>query len=142
MIPYWDFDAPNIPNEPRDSSAAAIAASGLVELSTRASDPIRRQTYRAAAEGILGSLMSSAYLSNGQVSSGILLHGTGNKPAGDEINVSLIYGDYYFIEALVRYLALAPAVPSASPAGVVLLALCILASLPWLLHRTGSVRKH
>lgn len=142
QIPYWDFDAPNIPNEPRDSSAAAIAASGLLELSTLASDPARRQAYRTAAEGILGSLMSSAYLSDGQASSGILLHGTGHQPAGSEIDVSLIYGDYYFIEALLRYLALTPAVavPTMSPPGLAMLALLVICAACRLLPRAGRSR--
>jgi unsaturated chondroitin disaccharide hydrolase len=117
-IPFWDFDAPGIPSEPRDSSAAAIAASGLVELSTRASDAQRRQRYRAAAEAMLAALMSDAYLSDGVESSGLLLHGTGHKPGGSEIDVSLIYGDYYFVEALTRYAALAPEVPVPSWAPV------------------------
>jgi unsaturated chondroitin disaccharide hydrolase len=143
QIPYWDFDAPNIPNEPRDSSAAAIAASGLLELSTLAGDPADRQIYRSAAEGILGSLMSSAYLSDGQVSSGILLHGTGNKPAGGEIDVSLIYGDYYLIEALVRYLALPPAdpVPSARAPGLAVLGMLILCLARWRLRPARSSRR-
>lgn len=143
QIPYWDFDAPNIPDEPRDSSAAAIAASGLLELSALASDPAQRETYRAAAERILGSLMSSAYLSDGQLSSGILLHGTGHKPAGSEIDVSLIYGDYYFIEALVRYLALTPAVavPSANSAGLAVLGILVLCAARWLLPRARSSRR-
>jgi hypothetical protein len=144
-VPYWDFDAPEIPNAPRDSSAAAIAASGLVELSALAGDASRRETYRVAAEGILVSLMSSAYLSDGEVSSGILLHGTGHKPANSEIDVSLIYGDYYFIEALVRYLALAPEVPSVDANGVFLLGVSILAHLRFssaLRVGTGRSRRH
>ncbi len=106
FVPYWDFDAPGIPDEPRDSSAAAIAASGLLELSDRVTDPLDREAYRGAAESILASLMSAAYLSDGVESSGILLHGTGNKPNNSEVDVSLIYGDYYFTEALLRYLAI------------------------------------
>ena len=135
-IPYWDFDDPNIPNAPRDSSAAAIAASGLLELAVVDGDPARRASYREAAEGILATHKTSAYLSNGVASSGLLLHGTGNKPAGTEINVSLIYGDYYFVEALVRDLALAPAeaVPTLGPLGFTLLG----AALLFALHRRGG----
>jgi hypothetical protein len=106
FVPYWDFDAPGIPDEPRDSSAAAIAASGLLELSDRVADLSDREFYLGAAESILASLMSEAYLSDGVESSGILLHGTGNKPNNTEVDVSLIYGDYYFTEALLRYLTL------------------------------------
>ena len=109
-VPYWDFDAPGIPSAAKDSSAAAIAASGLLELAdlTSGSDAA---TYFAAACDILDALMSSTYLSNGTNSAGILLHGTGNHPAGTEIDVSLIYADFYFVEALIRYLDLVPATP-------------------------------
>jgi unsaturated chondroitin disaccharide hydrolase len=128
-VPYWDFEAPGIPNQPRDSSAAAIAASALLELATLSEDPTRAERHRAAAESILASLMSSAYLSDGAESSGLLLHGTGHAPADSEIDVSLIYGDYYFVEALMRLLALgAPAVPSAGPGLALVLAACLVAS--------------
>ena len=101
MIPYWDFDAPGIPNEPRDSSAAAIAASALLELSVLASDSAAGARYRETAEKILAELSSERYLA-GQKSGAFLLHATGNKPADSEIDVSLIYGDYYYLEALLR----------------------------------------
>jgi unsaturated chondroitin disaccharide hydrolase len=107
-VPYWDFDAPDIPSAPRDSSSAAIAASGLVELSSLVSDAADRVRYRGAARAILSSLMSSAYLSDGVESAGLLLHGTGNKPSESEVDVTPIYGDYYFVESLMRYKALPP----------------------------------
>ena len=102
-IPYWDFDAPGIPNEPRDASAGAIAASGLLELGTNATADSLRRKYFDAAEVILAALASPPYLSEGTHSSGIISHSTGNKPAGSEIDVDLIYGDYYFLEGLQRY---------------------------------------
>jgi len=103
MIPYWDFDAPGIPSEPRDSSAAAIAAAGLLKLSEVLPSGADRTKYFDAAVAILDSLMTETYLSDGTLSEGILLHGTGSKPQGNEINVSLIWGDYYFVEALMLY---------------------------------------
>jgi unsaturated chondroitin disaccharide hydrolase len=102
-VPYWDFFAPDIPDEPRDSSAAAIAASGLLELSTLVRDNDKRERYHTAALNILSSLCSPEYLTEGTGSFGILRHGTGSKPHNSEIDVSLIYGDYYFLEALLRY---------------------------------------
>jgi unsaturated chondroitin disaccharide hydrolase len=104
-VPYWDYDAPNLPNAPRDSSSAAIALSALVQLSQLTTNMQDSATFWAGAHNILESLGSSNYLAQGTTSSGVLLHGTGNPPQiGDpEVNVSLIYGDYYFIEALVRY---------------------------------------
>ncbi|HKP89443.1 MAG TPA: glycoside hydrolase family 88 protein [Thermoleophilaceae bacterium] len=107
-VPYWDFQAPGIPNEPRDSSAAAVAASGLIELAQLDPDPLRGRRYLGVAEATLASLSSPAYLAEGTSSRSILLHGTSNKPAG-EYDRGLIYGDYYFLEALLRYRDLAAA---------------------------------
>jgi hypothetical protein len=103
-VPYWDFQAPGIPNAVRDASAAAIAASGLLELSRIVNDPGLSVRYREGAASILASLTREPYLSEGTGSSGVLNHCTGNHPGGVEIDVSLIYGDYYFIEAMLRYL--------------------------------------
>ena len=106
FVPYWDFQAPRIPDEPRDASAAAIAASGLLELSNYAADTQLRTKYFKAAENILKSLCSSSYLAEGTSSHGILKHCVGHKPNNGEIDVSLIYADYYFLEALSRYKSL------------------------------------
>jgi unsaturated chondroitin disaccharide hydrolase len=100
-VPYWDFNAPNIPIEPRDTSSAAIAASGLLELSTFVSSQTDKDRYRQAASNILTSLCSAPYLTRGSSSDGVLLHGVGNK--NGEVDVSLIYGDYYFIETILRF---------------------------------------
>jgi hypothetical protein len=102
-VPYWDFDAPNIPNEEKDVSSAAIAVSGLLELSTLVTDSDEKEKYYNAACEILESLCSLNYLAQGTNSSGILLHGVGNRNKNSEVDVSLIYADYYFIEALARY---------------------------------------
>lgn len=101
-IPYWDFQAPNIPNEPRDVSAAAIAASGMLELATYASTEELKTKYEETATRIIYFLCSFPYLAEGTGSRGILNHAVGNKPANSEIDVSLIYADYYFLEALGR----------------------------------------
>lgn len=101
-IPYWDFDAPGIPNAPRDSSAAAIICSALLELRTfvPAADAARYTTF---AEAQLRSLSSPAYRAKqGENGGFILLHATGNHPGKSEIDVPLTYGDYYFLEALLR----------------------------------------
>jgi hypothetical protein len=104
-VPYWDFQAPNIPNEPRDSSAAAVTLAALVDLSQATTNLQFGAKYWLAARHLLDSLGSTNYLAQGSVSSGILLHGVGETPPlpNPEIDVSLIYGDYYFIEALRRY---------------------------------------
>ena len=102
-VPYWDFQAPKIPDEPRDASAGAIAASAMLELGGFVEDPLKREKYYASAVSMLESLSCQPYFSEQIASSGILSHAVGNRPAGSEINGSLIYGDYYFIEALMRY---------------------------------------
>jgi unsaturated chondroitin disaccharide hydrolase len=100
-VPYWDFNAPGIPKEERDASAAAITASGLLELSTYVKDG---KPYVAAAEQMLTSLGSPAYLAKpGENNHFVLLHSVGHKPAKSEIDVPLVYADYYYIEGLLRY---------------------------------------
>ena len=101
-IPYWDFDAPKSPNEPRDASAAAIYASALIELSSLT---ITKNDYLKTAETILRNLSSPEYLANkGENGLFILKHSTGNWPSKSEIDVPLNYADYYYLEALVRYM--------------------------------------
>lgn len=100
MVPYWDFDAPGIPNEPKDASAAAITASALLELSTFIADPAKSDYYKNKAVEMLKSLTSN-YLSK-DTNSAFLLHSTGHKPNNSEIDVPINYADYYFLEALMR----------------------------------------
>jgi hypothetical protein len=104
-VPYWDFDAPGIPNASRDSSAAAITLSALVEMSLLNTNLPDSAADWLGARHIFSSLASTNYLAKGTTSAGILLHGTGEppKPTSPEVNVSLIYGDYYFVETLYRY---------------------------------------
>lgn len=101
LIPYWDFDAPNTAKQPRDASAAALVASGLIELSTFTKDKVLAKKYLDKAEGMLAELSSSRYQS-AAVNPAFLLHSTGHYPNGTEIDYSIIYADYYYIEALVR----------------------------------------
>lgn len=99
-VPYWDFDAPPIPDEVRDASAAAIAASALLELSAYSSEGGR---YREAAIATLRTLSSEKYLAKpGTNNHFILKHSVGHKSANREVDVPLIYADYYFLEALGR----------------------------------------
>jgi unsaturated chondroitin disaccharide hydrolase len=101
-IPYWDFNAPGIPNEERDSSAGAIMASALLELCTMVDAPVG-QTYRAFAEKQIRTLSSQEYFAEPGTNGFFLIkHGVGHKPGKSEIDVPLTYGDYYYIEALMR----------------------------------------
>ena len=99
LVPYWDFNAPNIPNEERDASAAAILASGLYELSTYSKND---KLYKEKADKILESLTNDYRSPVGESNGFILLHSVGSKPGKSEVNVPLIYGDYYYLEALLR----------------------------------------
>ena len=99
LVPYWDFNAPNIPNEPRDVSAATVMASALFELSTYSN---QRKDYVSKANQILKSI-SEHYTSGLGTRNGFILdHSTGSKPQNSEVDVPLSYADYYYLEALVR----------------------------------------
>ncbi|MBD1420865.1 glycoside hydrolase family 88 protein [Sphingobacterium chuzhouense] len=115
-IPYWDFNVEQhgytpdwdykgqnkLDYIPRDASAASLAASAMLELSTYTKE--EGKTYFAAAEHILKSLSSEEYLAEPGTNSGFILkHSVGSFPHNNEIDVPLIYADYYFLEALLRY---------------------------------------
>jgi unsaturated chondroitin disaccharide hydrolase len=99
-VPYWDFDAPQIPNAPRDASAACVVASALLEMSTYL-DGDSGTKYKNDAVKMLKNLSTPAYLS-GQSTPAYLMHSTGHWPNNSEIDASIIYADYYYIEALLR----------------------------------------
>ena len=102
-IPYWDYDAPDIPDDVRDASSAAIMACGLIELSTYV-DAEKSARYLAMAEKSLRTLASDEYLAAEGENYGFLLkHSTGNKNRDQEVDVPLTYADYYFLEALMRW---------------------------------------
>lgn len=99
LIPYWDFDAPNIPNEPRDVSSAACIASALYEMNNYLPD----NGYTSLADRIIRSLSSPEYRTPlGKNGCFLLMHSVGSIPHNNEIDVPLNYADYYFLEALTR----------------------------------------
>lgn len=100
LVPYWDFDAPSIPDEPRDSSAAAVVASACMELAAIHPSSEAREAYRAYGLATLESLSGPAYLSAGR-SEAVLLHGTYAAMIG-AADHGTSWGDYYFLEALTR----------------------------------------
>ncbi|MFC1765985.1 glycoside hydrolase family 88 protein [Planctomycetota bacterium] len=106
LVPYWDYNAPQIPDEPRDTSAAALMASALLELSTYVEEPTKSE-YWLAAEKILDSLCSPAYRAEvGENNHFLLMHSVGNYPRNSQVDTPINYTDYYFIEALTKYLKL------------------------------------
>lgn len=99
LVPYWDYDAPNIPNEPRDVSSAACTASALYELNGY----LPNNGYKKVADEIMVNLSSPAYRAEvGTNGNFILMHSVGSIPHNAEIDVPLNYADYYFLEALMR----------------------------------------
>ena len=101
-IPYWDYNAPDSKETPRDASAASITASAFLELSTLAPDG---QKYFEYAETLLKNLTGEDYLAKKGKNQGyILMHSVGSLPHGSEIDTPLNYADYYYLEALKRYL--------------------------------------
>ncbi len=99
LVPYWDFDAPNIPNEPRDASAAACLASALYEMDGY----LPGDGYATLADRIMMSLSTPAFRAPlGKNGCFLLMHSVGSIPHNSEIDVPLNYADYYFLEALTR----------------------------------------
>ena len=99
LVPYWDLDAPKIPEEPRDASAAACIASALYEMAKYCPE----KNYKEVADKIVSSLASPAYKAEvGTNGNFILMHSVGSIPHGAEIDVPLNYADYYYEEALIR----------------------------------------
>ena len=100
QIPFWDFNDPDIPNAPRDASAAATTASALLELATFTRDRTLKREYEDKSMKMITELTThyqSRYENNA-----LLIHATGHKPANSEIDNSIIYADYYYLECLVR----------------------------------------
>lgn len=99
LVPYWDYNAPNIPSEPRDASAAACTASALYELSIY----LPGRGYKELADKVVASLSSPAYrAATGENNHFLLMHSVGSIPHGHEIDVPINYADYYYLEALLR----------------------------------------
>lgn len=103
FVPFWDFCDPRITNGtpcPKDASAACVVVAALLELQNYV-EADKANTYKSTAEAMLHSL-STSYLAP-KTSPAILAHSTGHHPAGSEIDASIIYADYYFLEALYRF---------------------------------------
>jgi unsaturated chondroitin disaccharide hydrolase len=99
-IPYWDFSKPG---EERDVSAGAIITSALLEL-CQYSDKEQKRYYYAMATKMLESLSSPAYKARlGENNHFILMHSVGSRPGNDEVDKPLVFADYYYLEALLRY---------------------------------------
>ena len=106
-IPFWDFKSPDIPLTYRDSTAAAIAASGFAELARVAPDLADKAGYKAATEKTLSGLLSATYFAEGKASPGLLVRGAHWVTRNKYRDSTLVYGDFYLLQTMNRYLALA-----------------------------------
>jgi unsaturated chondroitin disaccharide hydrolase len=105
-VPYWDYGAPNIPDEPLDSSAAAIIAGAFWKLKDIAGTKRPSADYRRAALKILSTLTGDDFLGKHEAAyEGILRHGVYHRPMGWGVDESVMWGDYFFMEALHNVLA-------------------------------------
>ncbi|MEA5427803.1 glycoside hydrolase family 88 protein [Arcicella lustrica] len=102
-VPYWDFNAPNIPTALRDASAASVMASALLELSGYVDKNLKKD-YIKNAEAMIYSLSNAPYKAAIGTNGGFLIeHCVGHIPQNTEVDVPLTYADYYFLEAMKRY---------------------------------------
>lgn len=98
-IPYWDFNAPEIPNEPRDVSAATVISSAMIELYQHT----KNEKYLEYSKKVINTLKTAEYILESEIKAPFILkHSTGNWPKNDEIDEPIVYGDYYFLETLIR----------------------------------------
>jgi unsaturated chondroitin disaccharide hydrolase len=98
-VPFWDFDDPAIPAAPRDSAAAAVVASALLDLAMLHPEPAAQAKWRARAEATLDSLCRD-YVAWETSHRGLLKHGCYSMPHGLGTNAAVLFGDFYFVEAL------------------------------------------
>lgn len=100
LIPLWDMDDPRGMKAPKDASAACVVADALLELQQYVGGE-KGMAYKDFALKSLAQLSTPKYQS-GKRNVSFLMHSTGHHPAGSEIDASIIYADYYYLEALLR----------------------------------------
>jgi unsaturated chondroitin disaccharide hydrolase len=98
-VPFWDYGAPNIPDEPLDSSAAAIAAGAFWKLKNISHTRRSAETYKRAALTIVSTLTSQEFTGDSS-REGILQHGVYHRPMNWGVDESVMWGDYFFLEIL------------------------------------------
>ncbi len=101
-VAYWDLEFGDGSGEERDSSAAAIAACGLIELADQLRTGARADGYRAAAHRILDALIDGYSTASHPDSNALILHGVYDKPKGVGVDEGTLWGDYFYLEALTR----------------------------------------
>ena len=101
-VAYWDLDFTDGDDQPRDSSAAAIAACGLAELASWLPEGEARAHYQRRADAILASLAADYSTAEHPESNALLLHGVYDWPSSIGVDEGTLWGDYFYLEALAR----------------------------------------
>jgi unsaturated chondroitin disaccharide hydrolase len=101
--PYWDFDDPAIPNAPRDTSASAIVATALLDIADLHPDSVAAETRRQQGVRLLEGLCSDHLALSGP-QRGLLRHGCYSRPHNEGTDCAVLFGDFYFVEALCKAL--------------------------------------
>jgi unsaturated chondroitin disaccharide hydrolase len=102
-VAYWDFDAPVLPGTPRDSSASAIAACGMLEIVGHlAEDDADRELLTGSVQRAMTSLVRNYATIGAPDAEGLLRHGSYHVRGGRGPDDFMIWGDYYYLEALLR----------------------------------------
>lgn len=99
LIPFWDFDDPAIPEAPRDTSAGAIVAAALLDMAALHPDAAAGADWAEQAFALLEALCGEP-LARESGHRGLLKHGCYSKPHGDGVDSAVLFGEYYFVEAL------------------------------------------
>ena len=113
-VPFWDFDDPAVPDAPRDSSAAAIVAAGFLAIARLYPDRQAGDIWRRQAHAMLECLCRD-YLAREEWHRGLLRHGCYSLPHGDGVDSAVLFGDYYFVEALMGALSPGAFLPEPEP---------------------------
>lgn len=109
-VPWWDFDADLSAPLPwgaqKDSSAGAIAASGLWDLAKQTRSEERAAAYRETAVAMLNALVGSEYLAKDVAGwEGVLRRGVYHTAKNLGVDESVMWGEYFFVEALTKVIA-------------------------------------
>jgi unsaturated chondroitin disaccharide hydrolase len=99
LIPFWDFDDPAIPGAPLDTSASAIVASALLDIAELHPDMAKASRWRQCAVDILTALCQHHLATDG-AHRGLLRHGCYSKPHNQGVDSAVMFGDFFFVEAL------------------------------------------
>jgi unsaturated chondroitin disaccharide hydrolase len=103
LIPYWDYDFTS-GDQPRDSSAGAISVCGMLEMAKQLPDDApQKAIFESAAAQMMEALIDRCTGDQGFEYDGLLCHVTGALPQGMGIDGVAVYGDYHYMEALMRF---------------------------------------